>query len=55
MVCADLDLVIGHGRAFFRITDLIELENLVRQLSGGRRRKGAAQGVRLILPQVQDN
>lgn len=36
LVCPDPEVVIGHGRALFRVVDLMELTRLVKRLSGRR-------------------
>jgi hypothetical protein len=40
-VGADVEVTLGQGRALFRVSDLMELEGLVRRLSAARPTDGA--------------
>ncbi len=50
LVCLDPEVVIGHGRALFRVVDLMELARLVKRLSNRTLSRG--QSVTMIMPQL---
>jgi hypothetical protein len=52
IVSPDAEVVLGQGRALFRVVDLLELASLVRRLSVGEDGGRSDRRVRPILPHM---